>query len=231
MRPIAAFVLSMLLCSCAHYATPGGPAPLAELGAAADPAAQPPSPQLPMTLAVVRIQAPGYRSASATALGGGRYSVLPDSEPQTSLDALAQWPLVGTAIALDPALLPASFETLDALRLAAAKRQADVLFFYTVDTRFEADGQSYAAASELPIGKAAPAGARLLSTASGRFVDVRTGYPFGGAEGRAENGDLAPDWKTPAALDARRLDAERQARDALFADAAKTWQQIAARYQ
>src|SRR5687768_1452141 len=76
---------------CASYATPGGPADLGVMGVrpqlAADRAAQTdvtmqekfdrkPLARFPTAVAVARVQAPGYRSRTASSYGRGAYSVV-----------------------------------------------------------------------------------------------------------------------------------------------------------
>src|SRR3546814_8988164 len=84
--------------------TPGGPAPLAELaGANASDAAEQPSPQFPLNLVAVRLQAADYRSLSTTGYGEGRFSVIAPPELLTppQLQSLAQWPQIAKAAIFD----------------------------------------------------------------------------------------------------------------------------------
>src|SRR3546814_5634778 len=75
-RNVIAYAVVAFLCAgCASYMTPGGPAPLAELaGANASDAAEQLSPQFPLNLVAVRLQAAVYRSLSTTGYGEGRFS-------------------------------------------------------------------------------------------------------------------------------------------------------------
>src|SRR3546814_5131979 len=86
LRNVIAYAVVAFLCAgCASYMTPGGPAPLAELaGANASDAAEQPSPQFPLNLVAVRLQAADYRSLSTTGYGEGRFSVIARSEEHTS---------------------------------------------------------------------------------------------------------------------------------------------------
>src|SRR3546814_13593871 len=135
--------------------TPGGPAPLAELaGANASDAAEQPSPQFPLNLVAVRLQAADYRSLSTTGYGEGRFSVIAPPELLTppQLQSLAQWPQIATAAIFDAALLPEKFDSLADLRLAAAKMQADVLLVYTIATTLPVDGPPLAPAHKVAPG-------------------------------------------------------------------------------
>lgn len=222
--------VTLVLCAgCASYDAPGGPAPLGALAAGVAPAHElvQPAPGVPVRVSHVRIQAADYESLTAQPVAAGRFSVAPDAIDREALQPLLQWPLVAEAEPLRAALLPAELDSLDDLRLAAAKSLADVLLVYTVDTRFEAEGRSVEPLDDVPLGAEAGADARIISTASAVLVDVRTGYPYGTARGSARLVDIADAWSSASALDRRRLDAERQALAALVADAERLWNAVA----
>ena len=75
------------------------------------------------------------------------------------------------------------------------------------------------------------ADAAVNSTASLAFVDVRTGFTYGATQATATVAGLADAWDSAAALDAKRLDAERQAFAALLVAAEKSWSGIVGRYR
>lgn len=226
----------VLLCSgCSAYLTPGGPASLSEISKADGELvlAQQPSPRFPVRLEMVRLQAPAYKSFSASGLGGGRFSVLGSHEllGESSLRSIAQWPLVAEAEPLDASLLPDRLQSLDDLRLAAAKHQTDVLMIYTLDTGFQIKGERYAAAADLALGTAPDPQASVSSTASAMFIDVRTGYSYGAVQSVASLSDLASSWRDARSLDGKRLQVERQAFEGLLGEAQRSWSGIAKRYQ
>lgn len=231
MRFLCAFLV--LLCAgCASYRTPGGPAPFAKLGLEAGDAIQPPAPQFPLRLALVRVQAPGYRSYTADGSGQGRYSVVADDAlaDETQLQAVAKWPALSGAARLDASLLPAALDSLGELRLAAAKMQADVLLVYTLDTSLHAGDRAYEAAAKIAL--EAPDGeSSVASAASAVFIDVRTGYDYGSATAGVQLDAPAETWRSREALDGRRVEAERQAFAALLAAAQTSWRGIVARFQ
>ena len=147
MRTFAvASAMSLLFCAgCASYTTPGGPVKLAEISRVDDEmASRQPSPKFPASIGVVRVQAPRYASASTGSYGKGAFSLVTAQEligdPQ--LAAIGGWASVGKVQTLDPNLLPSKFDSLDDLRLAAAKLQIDVLLVTTVDTVFAAGGKT-----------------------------------------------------------------------------------------
>lgn len=224
-------LLTLTLCAgCASYATPGGPAPLPTLAAAETAAAGQPTLSFPVSLQLVRIQAADYQSFSMGTLVGGGFSAVASAELATPprMHALAQWPLIADVQALRSDALPAQLETLDDLRLAAAKSLADVLLVYTVDTRFESGGASLSPLAELSLGKVPEQETRIRSVASALLLDVRTGYQFGTVQASASVDDLDGAWLVASALDRKRLDAEQQAFAALLTEVEKLWTGVAA---
>lgn len=226
----------LLLCAgCASYVTPGAGVRLQDIDRAdiAAAAARKPSPNFPARLAIVRVQAPRYSSYSSEAYGGGRFSVLTTQELVTEADmkALAGWPSLAGIVPINSLLLPTKFESLDDLRLAAAKVQADIMLIYTVDTSFRVLGRSYAPLSAISLGTLPDRDAYVTSTASALFVDVRTGFIYGVAEGTAKVSDLTSFWSSRSTVDRKRLEAEEQSFDKLVASAATTWAGVAHQYQ
>lgn len=232
----AAAVVAALLCAgCASYTTPGGPAKFADIGRsdAATEGVRLPSPHFPARVAVVRVQAPQYKSFTSDSYGKGRYSVVSTQELLTddAVQAMAKWPSVEGITPLSPALLPAKLETLDDLRLAAAKLQADIMLICTMDTVFELHGKAVEPMKSLPLGDKPGDDAALRSIASVEFTDVRTGFSYGSAQVSASASDLGSAWGKPERVDAKRIDTERAAFTQLLAEAQKTWEGIATRYR
>ncbi|WP_028079781.1 hypothetical protein [Solimonas soli] len=227
-RLAAALAAALLLGACASgYRTPGaafrfddGPAAGATAGGALL--------DFPAHLALVRVQAAGYRSFSAQAYGKGRFGVLAPAADATALSAIGHWSGVADVTTLDADALPPTFDSIEDLRFAAAKLGADVLLVYSIGTTFEIDGKAVPAQSLLKPGAPPAAPARLRAEASGQFIDVRSGLVNGAASGTASVDDLAASWSSAAALDARRLDAEHAAFQTLLADAQQRWTAIAA---
>ena len=109
----------VLICSgCASYVTPGAAVRLQDIDrpdiAAA--AARKASPNFPARLAVVRVQAPQYRSYSSEAYGSGRFSVLTTQELLTEnhVTAIQAWPALAGAVPINR-LLDANFATSPAM--------------------------------------------------------------------------------------------------------------------
>jgi hypothetical protein len=189
LRILAPLVLLLCAGCSAHYTTPGGPARLGDINRAdvADAMSRQPAPHFPANVVVVRVQAPEYASMTASGVGEGRYSVVTVSETQADepLKPVGAWPSVAQTTPISRLLLPSKLETLDDLRLPAAKLQADILLVYTLDTTFRVQGRDYAPLSILSLGLVPDRDAYVTSTASAVFTDVRTGYTYGTAEATA----------------------------------------------
>ncbi|WP_341919506.1 hypothetical protein [Hydrocarboniphaga effusa] len=229
---VASAVMLSLSAGCASYVTPGGPVKLAEISRVGDDmVSRQPSPKFPASIGVVRVQAPRYASASTRGYGKGVFSLVTAQEligdPQ--LAAIGGWASVGKVQTLDTSLLPSRFDSLDDLRLAAAKLQIDVLLVTTVDTVFEAGGKTFGPSSDFKLGKS-DTDAAIRSTASAVFVDVRTGFSYGQAEAGARAADLAAAGDSEKSLDRLRLQTERQAFEAFLVEAQTTWAGIERRY-
>lgn len=225
----------VLLCSaCASYVTPGGPVRLDDIDRAdiAEIASRKPSPNFPARVAIARVQAPEYRSHSAEGYGNGRFSVVTTQELLTEeqLRAFGQWPAVAAVAPLNRLLLPDQLESLDDLRLAAAKLQADVLMVYTIDTSFRIQGRSYGPLSAISLGLVPDRDAHITSTASALFTDVRTGFVYGVAEATAQATGLTNFWGSSDTVDGKRVETERQAFAFLESEASKAWAGIAGQY-
>jgi hypothetical protein len=226
--------VAVLLCAgCAgSYVTPGGPVHLEDAGAS-DSMPRQPSPHFPANIAVVRVQAPQYRSYSSDSYGKGRFSIVTSQEllTEAELQALAKWPAVESVSVLNPQLLPPKLDSLDDLRLAAAKHQADILLIYTVETAFRVKGKDYGPQASIPLGSRPDADSYVASTASAVFTDVRTGYVYGEAKASARLGDLDQAWESGKRVDRQRLEAEHQAFVLLSAEAQKAWAGITQQYR
>ena len=226
----------VLICSgCASYVTPGAAVRLQDIDrpdiAAA--AARKASPNFPARLAVVRVQAPQYRSYSSEAYGSGRFSVLTTQELLTEnhVTAIQAWPALAGAVPINRLLLPARLESLDDLRLASAQVQADIVLVYTLDTSFRVQGRGYGPLAAISLGVVPDRDAYITSTASALFIDVRTGFIYGVAESTAKTSGLTNVWSSRSTIDKKRVEAEQQAFDGLMTQATTTWRGIASQYQ
>lgn len=230
-RWIAPLALLGLLSGCAaSYVTPGGPVRLDDINRAdiAEVASREPAADFPARLAVVRVQSADYRSQSAEPLATGRFSVVATRELVSDADlaAIGKWDDVAAVAPLGKLLLPAKLDSLDDLRVAAAKLQADVLFVYTVDTTFRVQGRGYGPLAVVSLGIIPDRDAYVTSTASALFVDVRTGFVYGVAEGTAKESGLTNVWSSTDTVDRKRIAAEQEAVRLLLTEARATWSRV-----
>jgi hypothetical protein len=231
---VAALAATFLLSSCVTYLTPGAGAPMRAITSdgPSSAAKRLPDAQFPARLSIARLQAAGYRSFGAEGFGDGDYSVIFAREVETADDfnALRDWPQVLGVAPLSRLLLPAALNSFDDLRMAAAEAQTDVLFVYTFDTTFHIENRAFRPEELITLGVLPGREASVSSTAAGMFIDVRTGFIYGSAEGSAVERTLMTKWTKPSFADDTRLKAERTAFKAMMADAQGSWDRVVARY-
>jgi hypothetical protein len=233
MRKLVAFgglVLLISICGCAHYRTPGGGVSIPAITDAnvAEALARPPAAQFPAHLVVARVQSSGYESSSGYAYGSGRYSVLTTRDIETEADfmQLASMPGVAGVGALNRLLLPVKLKSAQELREAAAQLRGDILLLYTMDTQFHTESKLVAPLQVVTLGIFASEKSRIVTTCAAAFIDVRTGYVYGLAEGSAIDTRRSSVWRTEAAIDAARLKTEREAFSNALQEIAKAWTAI-----
>ncbi len=231
---VLSVVVAVLLSGCSAYVTPGGAVRLEEINRAdiAEIASRKPAATFPARLAVVRVQAADYRSQTAEPLVTGRFSVVATQElmSESQLTDIGRWPRVAGVAPINRLLLPEKLDSLDDLRLSAAKVQADVLLVYTIDTSFRVQGRGYGPLAVISLGLVPDRDAYITSTASAIFSDVRTGFVYGVAEGTAKATGLTNAWSSRDTVDRKRIGAEREAFQLLMTEAARTWSSVAAQY-
>jgi hypothetical protein len=233
-----------LLTGCASYHAPGGPANLREV-AAITPAAQKagtpddiqssfekkPLANFPANVAVVRLQAPGYRSQTAEGWGGGAYSVVltRDIEPADAVGRIAKFPLVRGVAPIGRMLLPSNFTGDRELRQAAARLQADMLLVYTLDTSFH-DRDLAAPISVVTLGLSPTKTTNVVTTASAVLMDTRNGFVYGVAEASAKRDGMASAWTTESAIDGDRRKTEAEAFEKLVGELETMWKGVATEF-
>ena len=232
---------------CASYTTPGGRADFRSMGmgaggtgepltAAAPPSrdsviesgfAKHPAARWPASVAVVRVQATGYRSPTAQTYGGGAYCVVTarDVEPAGTIESLAALPMLRGVAPLGRLLLPAQLQTDYDLRKAAADLHADMLLIYTFDTTFNQEDDS-TPLNLVTLGITPTQQTRITSTASAVLVDTRTGFVYGLADGQASFHARQNAWVTPAAIDNDRRKVEAEAFGKMVENVKATWANV-----
>jgi hypothetical protein len=244
--PLIAFLLAFLS-GCAQYTTPGRPADFSKLGLTPEAAAaltdysvqqtlsKKPLVTFPASLAVVRIQSPDYNSYSYNryyaSTPRGAYSVLTirDIEKDTDFDALAKLPRLDGVAGIKRILLDKTLNSDLELRNAAAKLNANLLLYYTLDTAFDTDTH-IAPLGLITLGLAPNKEAKVTCTASAVLMDTRNGYVYGVYEFTAANNQLASAWTSTEALDQARQKTERQAFEGLLAGFQKEWPNVLKNY-
>lgn len=230
---LLAAVLSLQ--GCVTYLTPGTGAPMRELVEGSDynvAAYRKPAAQFPVRIAVAHLQSAGYQSFGARGVGSGTYSLVDvrEVERDSDFNAMMDWPQVFGVVPLSRALMPAKLENFADLRDAARAAQADVVFAYTFDTTFHVENKTFAPEQEITLGVLPGREAQVNSTATGLFVDARTGFVYGLAQGNGSERSSMTQWTKPAAADDTRIKAERAAFTNLMSNAADTWKRIVSRY-
>lgn len=239
------FVLALTLAlGCATYNTPGGRADFRAIGLVDDPAAtagtgQPtdaviasgfakrPAARFPASVAVVRVQATGYRSPTAQTYGQGTFCVVTgrDVEPEGAIEGLASLPMLRGIGPLNRLLLPSTLQNEYDLRKAAAELHADMLLIYTFDTSFNREDDS-TPLNVVTLGITPTQQTRIGSVASAILMDTRTGFIYGLADGQASFHARQNAWVTPAAIDNDRRKVEAEAFEKMVKNMTTTWHNV-----
>lgn len=228
-----AFLVPLLLASCATYTTPGRQADLATF---TDPRVKKaftakPAIRFPANLAIARVQASGYRSESVQGVGTGAYSVVTtrDLETEQDFDKIAKLPGIAGVATLNRLLLPRELSSDLDLREAAAKLQAEAILIYTVATEFS-DNDIIPPLTTLSLGLLPNTRYKISATASAILMDTKTGYIYGALEEGDLRSGLTIAWGSSSAIDASRRKAERVAFEKLLASFQPFWGRIHARF-
>jgi hypothetical protein len=231
---VGSLVLLVSVCGCATYKTPGGGVSIPAITDAnvAESLARQPTAQFPAHIVVARVQASDYKSSSAYSYGSGRYSVLTTRDIETDADfmQLATMPGVAGVGALNRLLLPVNLKSTQELREAAAQLRGDMVLLYTIDTQFHTESKLVAPLQVVTLGMFASEKSRIVTTCAAAFIDVRTGFVYGLAEGTATDTRRSSVWRTDAAIDAARLKTEREAFSAALKEIGKVWTAIKAEH-
>ncbi|MEA2735478.1 MAG: hypothetical protein QOE14_1929 [Humisphaera sp.] len=243
MRLMVVYSLITLLVGCASYATPGAGAKMDLFGATPEAQAKgtdggiasvldkKPLASFPASLAIVRVQAPGYISHTTRGWGGGQYSIvtLRDIEKPADLQRINALPQVRGVAPLNRLVIPAVLNSDYELRAAAARMHADILVLYTIDTVFHETDRT-TPLSVVTLGATITKRLRILSTASAALLDTRTGYVYGLSEGSGEREELQNAYKTDEEVDLIRRDAETEAFKGLVSELETTWKMVLAEH-
>ena len=228
---------------CATYVTPGKPADFRALGVTPqeadamttsgvkDALARRPAAAFPAAVAVARLQGPGYTSYTSGGYGTGSYTLLTlrDVEKDTDFERLARLPMLAGVAPLNRLVVPAEIRKEEDLRNAAAQVQADILLVYTLDTQFWTE-TTVPYLGKITLGLFPNEEAKVTTTVSSAFMDVRTGYIYGLSEATETRSRLANAWTSRDAMDQARREVEAAAFAKAVGEWEKTWTGIASRY-
>ena len=223
-------------CSSMRYRTPGRGVAVTSLATSdfdiEERMLRQPAASFPARVAVVRVQASGYRSHGSISYGHGKYSVVTagDMERDEHFERLEQLPMVADVARLNRLLIPPKLESDKELRLAAASLKADLLFVYTVDTIFRVDEHDVGPLRLITLGLLPINEAHVTSIVSAALFDVRTGYVYSVAESSARETQLANAWTSKDAIDSARRRAERRAFEGLLDEFTLAWADVVAEY-
>lgn len=230
-----AIAVTLTLCGCQeNYTTPGGGANMTKLFENADEEIKeiikrtPQSP-FPTNIAIVRLQDRYYDSYSSHGqyLRKGSYTIITtrDIEEQGDFEKIASLPQVAQIGHINRLLLPDKLYSEKDLRIAAAKMRADMLYIYTVDTKYWTDDQSKPL-SVFTIGLADTVNLHIISTVSGVLFDVRTGYLYGSVEATEKQDQVTSWWTNLDEVDRARLQVERKAFVKMTDELQKLWTNV-----
>lgn len=230
--------LVMVLCTltgCSSYLTPGAKADLQifappDIQAAfATKATRP----FPASIAVVRVQSPGYTNYNLRRYGGqygsGRYSVILSREAgeEAQLARVISLPQVSGIVALNRMLLRPELRSDAEIREAAARLHADLVLLYTFDTTF-VDHDAAKPLSVITLGLSPTRRITAITTASALLLDTRTGYVYSAYEVTERKGTLASSWGSADSADTVRRETEQQAFAKLVDEFAGSWPKLVA---
>ena len=236
-----------LLTGCATYATPGRGAQMDLFGAetadkthaqaqGTDPGIatvldKKPLASFPASLALVRVQAPGYVSYTTRGWGGGQYTIVTtrDVEKQQDVARINALPQVRGVAPLNRLVIPSVLNSDYELRAAAARMHADILVLYTIDTVFHETDRT-TPVTVITLGATNNKRLRIMSTASAALLDTRSGYVYGLAEASEEHEELQNAYKTDEEIDRIRRDVEGTAFTKLIGETESTWKMVLAEH-
>jgi len=178
---------------------------------------------LPTGLAVIRVQAPGYRYSH----GVGRYSVVTtrDVEKDEQIAHILKLPMISGVAPVNRLLLTDRLDSDEQLRHAAAQLHADMTFIYTFDTRFYVQDLAKPL-TVISLGLSPNKTARVVTTASGVLMDTRNGYIYGLVEATEEHKTITNAWSSEDAIEACRRENESRVFGKLVGEFEKMWKGV-----
>jgi hypothetical protein len=213
--------------------TPGAGVSIPEITAITDPniarsLATKPTASFPAHIIVARVQAAGYVSGSNRGYGRGNFTLLTarDIETEADFKQLGAMPGVAAVGVLSRILLPAELQSAQDIREAAAQLHGDMVLLYTLDTAFRTDTQQIGPLQLVSLGFFPNKKSTVTTTCAAAFLDVRTGFVYGIAEGTGTEEQRSDLWGTEDAIEHARMKAERKAFEGALKEIDKVWASI-----
>lgn len=233
-RFVLAACMAALLAGCSTYTTPGAGVSLSAISDVdiAEAMSRQPALTFPARLAVARVAAVGYRSASNESMGSGAYAILTtrDIETDASFERLGRMPRVAAIAPVSRLLVPANLGSTRDLRTAAAQLRADAILIYTIDTRFRTESAQLGPLQTIALGFLPSEKAVVNATCAFMIIDVRTGFVYGTGETTATEDQRSNIWGSASAIETARLKAEQRAYEDSLAEVEKLWASIVAEH-
>jgi hypothetical protein len=188
-----------------------------------------PASRFPAYFIIMRLQDKGYESFTIKHGNETRGNVsvitVKDIEKDEDFNRFRKLAGIAQIGTLSPLLLPAEIRTDKDLRLAASRLQADILFLYTVDTKFWSE-DAVAPLSVVTLGLSPSVTVNMVSTVSGVLMDVRTGYIYAMMDATEKQTQLSSWWTNGSAVDQSRQRTERAAFEKMLDEFEKVWIQM-----
>lgn len=231
---IASFISLLIFSGCAAYVTPGAGVQLSTMGETKaevdinELMAKEPAARFPANIAIVRVQAAGYRSQSNDSYGTGQYSIVTtrDVESEEDFERISHFPQVEGVAPINSILLPARLDSVKELRVAAARLKADILILYTFDTSFRVGAQKYMPLNVISLGFLKNKEVTVTTTATAAIFDVRTEFLYGIAESSVSESAFGRVWNSSDVVDDLRTATEQKAFKSLLTEMEKAWEGI-----
>jgi hypothetical protein len=188
-----------------------------------------PASRFPAYFIIMRLQDRGYESFTIRHGNETRGNVsvitVKDIEKDEDFNRFRKLAGIAQIGTLSPMLLPTEIKSDKDLRLAASRLQADILFLYTVDTKFWSK-DAVAPLSVITLGLSPSVTVNMVSTVSGVLMDVRTGYIYAMMDATEKQTQLSSWWTNESAVDQSRQRTERAAFEKMLDEFEKTWIQM-----
>jgi hypothetical protein len=220
-----------------HYIPPSGRADLGKLSKNAsirESFELKPTAGFPAGIVAVRVQTSGYENYHTRQSGGvfgrGSFSVVfakEAGEPE-QMERLTGLPDLGGIISLNRMLLPERLESEEAIREAAARLKADMVFLYTFDTKYYDDDQSVFL-NVVSLGLSPTRKVNVLVNASALLVDTKTGFIYGAFEANEKRRLTSNVWESNETADRARQEAEAAAFKGMVDEFIKGWPAVVKR--